>query len=236
MKSIFTNIYKFSIVFFLILVIDIYMKLNFNFFPYRYISKSLIVLTMIGYYLFNHKENSQLQFRFMLAALCFFLLGDVLLILYEYTIIYIIGIFCFILGKTFYVFRFTNQRDFKILHLLPFLLLCFLYMSLLLNLTYDSLGAFFYPVLIYLFIAMIVVLFAILRRGAVILKSYYLVLAGVMFSALSDSITILQSFYDPNLPFHEVSIMLFYGISQYLIVRGIVEETNAPLNVVNYTP
>ena len=132
MNTIFKNVKVFSIVFFIALITDIYVKVNIDIFSVRFISKSLIVLLVLAFYIFNNRERSKLNFRFMIAALSFFLIGDILLILYETTMIYILGIFCFILGKAFYVFRFSNQRDFNIFRLLPFLLLCFLYMSLLL--------------------------------------------------------------------------------------------------------
>lgn len=232
MPILFKNIYIFSVLFFTLLVIDIYIKLNFESFPLRYISKSLLMILIIAFYIINNQESSKMKFRFMLSALAFFFIGDIFMILYESQLIYIIGIFCFILGKTFYVFRFSNQRDFNLLRLLPFLVMCFIYMSVLLSLTYDNLKAFFYPVLIYLFIAMIVILFALLRKNEVSAKSYYLVLVGVFFSALSDSITVLQTFYNENIAYHSITIMLFYGLSQYFIVRGIVTETNDKLEAV----
>ena len=225
MSVFFKNLYVFSTLFFIALFVDIGVKLYAQTIPYRFISKSLIVIFLLVYYLLNNREILKRKFRFMIIALLFFLIGDMLLILFEIQLVYIAGICCFIFGKAFYVFRFSNQRDFKLMRLLPFLILCFLYMLGILTLSYDNLGVFFYPVLVYLFIAMIVVLFVLLRKGAVPHKSYYLVLLGVFFSVLSDSISVLQTFYLESLAYHTISIMLFYGLSQYFIVIEVVMET-----------
>ena len=103
-------------------------------------------------------------------------------------------------------------------------MICFVYMVGLMHFVMGNLGSFLIPILIYIFVSLMVVLFAFLRKNEVDVKSYVLVLAGVVVAIISDSITVLQSFYNPNFPYHKILIMLIYGISQYLIVIGIVEE------------
>ncbi len=132
----------------------------------------------------------------------------------------------FVLGKLFYALRFSNQKDFKLYMLLPFLVISFGYMVFIMDLIYDKLGDFFIPVMVYLFACLIVALFAFLRKGEVNIKSYILVIIGIGFTILSDTISVLQEFYQSDIAYHKITIMLFYGISQYFIVLGVVREYN----------
>jgi len=228
MKSFFTNSLYFSVVFFILLGIDIVVKLTANDFPYRYISKSLLISSLIIYFMYNSSTSSRKNFNYMLIALCSFLVGDIVLINTFSGLMYIIGMIFFVIGKLFYAIRFSNTRDFKISRLLPFLFLCFIYVLWMMNLIYDNLGALFVPTLIYFFAAIIVLQMAFLRKNDVNNLSYYLVFIGVLVSIVSDSITGISSFYFPELPYHKLAIMLFYGLSQYLIVLGISKEIKLP--------
>ena len=99
-------------------------------------------------------------------------------------------------------------------------------MSSILILISQNMNTYYYIIsLLYLFTALTTLIFAILRKPAVNKKSYYLVIGGVLISILSDSITGLKSFYYSGIAYEEITIMLFYGISQYLIISGLVNET-----------
>lgn len=229
MSQLFKNNTYFSILFFIALLIDIVVKVIDETSFFRFITKPIVMILLLCYYYINQREHKKRSFYIMLTALSLFLIGDVFLILYKNQVLYIIGIFMFILAKLSLVLRFSNRKDFEIRELVPFLIFCFIYMFGLLSVTYDNLGAYFLPVLIYLFICMITLLFAILRRGVVNKLSFLLVLFGVFFSGISESIAILQSFYNPDIPYHKILVMLFYGLGQYFIVKGIVYETNLKL-------
>lgn len=196
--------------------------------PYRYISKTLVLVFLLFFYLINQKETSKKHFWFMTIALVSFLLGDWLLINPKNTTLFATGMMFFIIGKLFYAFRFSNQRDFKLSRLMPFLVVCFLYILWLMDLIYDNLHQLFLPVLIYFFASIIVLQFAFLRKYDVNKSSYFLVFIGMILSMASDSITALKTFYVPNFAYEKVTIMLFYGIAQYLIVLGIVKEKKQP--------
>jgi len=216
----------FTFLFALLLGLDIYVKLNLPEVPYRLLTKPLVMLSIIAFYLVNNNEKSRKKFKFMLLALIAYLLGDLFLVFYNYTVLYIIGLILFIVGKLFYASRFSNQNDFNLTKLVPFLIACFLYMIFIMFFVLNNLKSFFVPTMLYLFASMIVALFAILRKGNVSKRSFNFVLIGIFFAVLCDSISIFQSFYNENIPYHKITIMLTYGISQYFIVRGVVEETN----------
>ena len=224
MTILFKNKTYFAILFGVLLLLDIYVKINLDAIPYRYFTKPLIMGFLIVFYFLNRKNPHKRKHNLMAIALFSFLLGDVLLIHYEIIEIYIFALLLFVAGKLFYAARFSHQRDFKIMQLAPFFIGCFIYMIIIMLMVMNNLKEFFIPTLMYLFACLIVFLFGFLRKGVVNSKSYILVIIGISFSIFSDSISVLQSFYNPDFPFHKIGIMLFYGISQYFIVLGIVEE------------
>lgn len=232
MKTIFNNLWYFTIVFFLSFILDTIVKIYLEPIPFRYFSKTFLIVILLVYFLKNHNETSKKKVVVVIAALSFFIMGDLFLIGTESKNVFAIGVCFFAIAKVMYAIRFSNQSDFKILKLLPFLLFCFGYMSFVMLFVYKNLGVYFMPALLYLFIVMIVAQFAYIRKNEVNKISYWLVLIGVILSMFSDSITLLKEFYDPDIAYHQITIMLFYGLSQYFIIIGIVKETNySPINV-----
>ena len=82
MKIVFTNKIYFSILFFIFLSLDIYVKLNLEAVSYRLITKPLIVLSLLYFFIVN---NSKIQenWHYIIVALLSFLIGDILLIFYK---------------------------------------------------------------------------------------------------------------------------------------------------------
>lgn len=203
------------------------MKINLSSFPYRYISKALLVFLLVIFFLFNQSEDESNKKPIVILALLSFIVGDVFFISADSSnIMLIIGAIFFAIGKILYAIRFSNKQDFNILKLIPFLLFCFIYMCWLMIVIYDNLGNYFIPTLSFLFIVMILTQFAYLRKNEVNRLSYWLVLIGVILSMFSDSLTILKQFHDYNIAYNNVTIMLFYGLSQYFIILGIIKEKN----------
>ncbi|AUP80806.1 lysoplasmalogenase [Flavivirga eckloniae] len=226
MRDFFRNIYLFSTLFFLALITDILIKLNSEILAYRLISKSSVIVLLLIYYLINNKEHIKQKRIFTICALLFFWIGDIFIIKYTQEPYFIFSLFSYIIGKTFYIFRFSNKRDFSISKLFPFLAPFFLYMVWVFVLIHKNLDDYFFIILLYFFVAITTIIFAYLRKNEVNPLSYSCVLIGIVFSALSDSITGLEAFYDQDIAYSLVTTMLFYGISQYFIVVGLVKETN----------
>ncbi|WAC03925.1 lysoplasmalogenase [Lacinutrix neustonica] len=203
--------------------------------PYRYLTKTLLITSLLIYFIINHNETSRKKVIMVVAALGCFIIGDLFLITMESKPLFIWGVFFFAIAKVLYSVRFSNHSDFKIYQLLPFLLFCFAYMCSVMLLVYDNLEDYFLPTLGYLFIVLIVAQFAYLRRNEVNKTSYWLVLIGIMFSMFSDSITLLKEFYSPNIAYHQITIMLFYGLSQYFIIVGIIQENNETIKTTRIT-
>jgi len=225
MKSLFNNISRFTCLYVFIFIIDSFVKVFYPFSVLRYITKASLIGVLLYYFILNNNETSKKNVKLIVYALCVFLVGDALITASNISRYFLVfGVVLFGLGKILYSIRFSNKKDFNILKLMPFLLFCFSYMCLVMMLVYDTLGSYFIPVLVYLFIVMLTAQFAYLRRYEVNKISYMLVLIGVIFSMFSDSITILKEFYDDNIAYNQYTIMLFYGLSQYFIIVGITKE------------
>ena len=221
----FFNIRKpyFIIGYFLVLLIDIVVKVNLEPFPFRYFTKPFLMVMLTLFYIKNHTTESKEKHKYMLAALFLFLLADIAVINHLNKILFIISMFMFIGAKAMYCLRFTNDRDFKLMRLLPFLTGIFVLMIFVFFLIYDNLGNYFIPVLIYFFVSLLLFLFAYLRKNDVNTRSYNYVIIAMFIFLFAEVVMVLKSFYKP-LPFEGILVMLGYGISQFLIVYGVTIE------------
>lgn len=223
MDTFLKNILVFSISYFMVLGLDLIFMINSQIEFLRLITKPALIALLIGFYTSNDVKSASSDFVFTILALGFFMLANVMTYFKTEYIIVMAASICFILGKVFYICRFSNQRDFNVVRFLPFLVFYLLYMFGILNLTLENLGSSLIPILIFLFITLLTVQFALLRRGAVSKGSYQLVLIGVSCFLAADTMSVLGGFYKywPN---GRYMTMIAYGISQYLIVMGLVKE------------
>ena len=214
-----------SVVFFGILFLDIFLKLNDHQVPYRYFTKSSLIILLGIYYYFN-KNTGTTRYKNIVTytALALFLIADIVFIHSDIEALYLLGIGIFLIAKLFYAIRFSNYNDFKMLRLVPFFIFCCSYIVFIILLVYDNLDIFFVPTFIYIFACLIVALFAYMRYGVIDKKSFYFVIIGILCAIVSDTFAVLQSFYDENLPYNKSGVMFFYALSQFLIVVGITKE------------
>ncbi len=224
----FKNLTSFSILYLIAFVIDTYVKVNVVAFPYRYITKTFLILILLLFYIINNKDEKRKRGIVIIALLCF-IAGDLFLIGGTTKIRFGVGVLLFAIAKVLYAIRFSNKQDFDVLKLWPFLVFGFAYMCGIMLMVYDNLGDYFAPALLYLFIVMMLAQFAFLRKKEVNIKSFWLVLIGVLLSMFSDSITLLKQFHDPKVLYNHYTIMFFYGLSQYFIIIGLLYENNKSL-------
>lgn len=220
-----TKISSFSVIYFLVLTLDIVVKHSVYVLPFRFFTKSGLLILLFAYYIINHKENKRHKYIAVLVALSAFLIGDILMMFSEVQLCFLIGMLAFVIGKACYGIRFSHSEDFKVRKLLPFIIICFGYVIFLFTNIYEGLGSFWLPVMVYFFVTLMMVLMAYLRHGVVNKLSFLLVFIGVICSLFSDSIVAYKEF-KTNIPLQEVLVMLFYGVSQYLIIIGLVYGTN----------
>ncbi|GAA3654097.1 lysoplasmalogenase family protein [Flavivirga jejuensis] len=223
MLHILKNERKSSIVFFVILTIDILVKISCDAFPYRYISKPPIILFLFLYYYFNTVEKRKKKKLWMILALSCFLLGDIIIINHTNVVCLGISVFVFALAKVFLSLRFSHRVDFNIASLIPFSIIVFAYTVFIVSLLFNSLRNFFVPALLSFFISLLLIQFAFLRKVVVDRGSYLYVLLGVIFYMFSESMITIKTF-KTDLPMQDVLIMLFYGMGVYFITFGVIKE------------
>jgi uncharacterized membrane protein YhhN len=191
----------------------------------HYVAKSLIMLSLIGYYMSRAAKRSGLFIR----AMFFCWAGDVVLLMQnEAEIYFMLGLFAFAIGHLLYIYAYRqlqwddvppmNSRT-KILTSLP----VYLYGIGLLVVLYPGLGSLAVPVLIYALVLVVMVQTAIHRYGRTGPDSYGLVIVGASLFTISDSVLAINKFYSPFAGASGV-IMLTYILGQYLIVEGVVRH------------
>ena len=227
MKIIFTHIPYFTFLFLSILLIDVYVKLMLPSFPYRFVSKPMIMLLLLAFYIYNHAEVDRKKYKYVIIAICSFLVGDMLLILHTNMYLFISGMILFMIGKIFYSLKFSHTADFNLMRLVPFLLVIFAFMATLFSFIYDNLEEYVIPVLFYFFVSLLTLQVAFLRKEAVNFKSYMLVLFGLELLVVGECLLALKMFYQ-DIPYQDILTILLYGISQYFIVLGIIREDKHP--------
>ncbi|MFD0989598.1 lysoplasmalogenase family protein [Mariniflexile jejuense] len=223
LKSIYLNKIKFTVVFVTVLFIDVCIKIYLNNNNYRFFSKPLILISLIAYYYINMKHKRKKVERNVVFALFFFLLGDFMILNYLNKVFLVLSMLFFAVGKLFFCLKFKSKEDFEFSRLFPFSIIVYLGITFVISLIYKNLKAFLIPGLITLFISLLMLNLAYLRKAQFSKFSYFYVLFGCLLFVLVESINAVNTF-NKILPFPSFFNTIFYGISMYLIILGITEE------------
>tara|TARA_B100000809_G_C15030660_1_gene491827 strand:- start:80 stop:772 length:693 start_codon:yes stop_codon:yes gene_type:complete len=223
MKRFFGSVLKFSIVYFSLLSLDLAIIISSDYQLWRLVTMPILAILLIVFYIYNDKLAKPMKFASMVIALFWFFLANVSISFREEPIILIMISVFFILGSIFYIFRFSNTGDFNLIRLLPTVVLYLIYMFVILQLTIDNLGDLLLPIFIFLFVTLLTVQFALLRKGEVAKVSYRLVIIGMLLLLMSHTSAVLSTFYKAFAHQDELT-MLLYSVAQYLIVIGVVNE------------
>ncbi|TXE20023.1 hypothetical protein ES692_01825 [Psychroserpens burtonensis] len=226
MKRFFNSTLKFSLVYFSLLLLDLFLIVWGRNELWRLVTMPVMALLLIVFYIYNDKSARPWKFTFMVIALSWFLFANIAVLFRNEAIMLILVSVFFILGNIFYILRFANNRDFDFIRLLPILALYLIYMFVILQLTLDNLGDLLIPIFIFLFVTLLTIQFALLRKSAVTKNSYYVVIIGMVFLLMSHTSAVLSVFYK-TFDNQDVLTMLLYSIAQYLIVIGVVNEKKA---------
>ena len=223
----------FSILFFCLLSLDIYTKLNLDTIPYRYISKFLTIGSLVAFTVTYFNRRKDLKNNLLIYGLFVFFIGDIIIIDHLNMVKFYVSLLLFVAGKICYTLKFMHKEDFSINRLIPFFIVCFLYVAIVYNFIFPNLKLYFIPITLYFFITLLMTLFAYIRKGVANRKSYYLVLCGVGFFIVSETTMVVKMFYGDVL-FQDFIVMFCYGAAQYLIILGLIFE-DKPLTVKNNT-
>ena len=216
----------FALLFALLVTLDIYLGST-SYIFFRVVSKPLIILSLIFYFLLNRIGMNRTLSRYTLLALVFSLLGDVFLLFDKISeIFFVLGLGSFLLAHICYAFCFYLQRSSKRrlgFWIMTILLTC--YGVALYTLLFTHLGNIRIPVALYILVILVMVITAYGRKGNVSVSSFIIVFIGALSFIISDSLLAINKFLIP-LPYSNFLVMGTYATAQYLIIRGLLKEIN----------
>lgn len=187
----------------------------------RIFSKSLLVPALMIYFAANVPARGAAPQRWILPALLFSWIGDVLLLFEERApLFFMLGLSSFLVAHLFYCGYFAGiWKKEKIRMHLPFLLGVLVYFAGLLLLLWPGLGALKIPVLVYgavISAMLLLALHTVLSRRR---QAVSLLMPGAMLFVVSDSLLATNRFLTP-LPLAGIAVMLTYGLAQLLLTEG----------------
>ncbi len=216
---------KFTILFFIIVLIELLTGHTESLENAHYLAKPAIIISLIFLFIKTSESLSKLIRTLTLLALIFSLLGDVLLLFVDSSEhFFTLGLVAFLTAHVMYVLLFLKHRN-KENSPFTFVLLLLIYAASLFYFLEDGLGVMLIPVAVYMIVILTMSTTAYLRKNNANMRSYKLVFLGALFFMASDSILALNKFYKP-IPWSNISIMLTYAIAQYLIIIGILKLKN----------
>ena len=189
----------------------------------HYISKPLIVGSLIIYFFKNNKHLNLHTKKFTSLALIMSLVGDILLLfVYKSEYFFIAGLLAFLTAHIMYCLVFLKHLNATKKPYI-FIALLLVYALGLFSVLKSGLGDLLIPVIIYMCVILLMAVSSFLRRGKVNLTSFNLVFIGALVFMLSDSLLAVNKFHAP-LAFADFSIMFTYALAQLLIVLGLLKQ------------
>ena len=213
---------QFSILFFIIVLIELLSGSTESIQNVHYIAKPAIVISLIFLFTKTSESLSKSIKNITHLALVFSLIGDILLMFVDKSEhFFTLGLIAFLTAHVMYVLLFLKHRN-KDNSPYGFIVLLIIFATSLFYFLKDGLGEMLIPVVVYMFVILSMATTAYLRKNKVNILSYGLVFLGALFFMISDSILALNKFYQ-TIPWSNISIMLTYTLAQYLIVIGILK-------------
>ncbi|EDP95005.1 lysoplasmalogenase [Kordia algicida OT-1] len=217
----------FIILFLLNLSLDIYFNNSEEFYELRLFTKPLITILLAIFFYINSGEMKLRHRINILGALVFLCVGDIVLLETMPFYSFILGLVSFLIAMLLYSLYLYKQTRYDIDRLIPYLAISLLISLSLIYLMYDKLDSMLIPVIMYMATVLNLLKLAYLRYKNVNLKSYRLVFIGTCCFTIAQILIGLNRFHEP-LPYKDIYIMFFYGISQLLIILGIL-AVNCPV-------
>jgi uncharacterized membrane protein YhhN len=216
---------RFPILFFLLLLGDLIAGFYKTEMPYlEYFFKPALMMSL-GIYFYRQSDGLKRgrSDYFILAAIVFSLLGDVLLMLGNN---FILGLASFLIAHISYICAFLSDNKGLVFTKKDRLWAALLIVA-------SGIGFIFYlephlsglkiPVMVYAATILTMLLTTLNRWKNVSVGSFQWVFIGALFFVFSDGILAVNKFANP-FPFAGFLIMLTYGIGQYLIIEGYLKK------------
>lgn len=195
-------------------------------------TKPLLMITLVVYYLSSRKGPMSNLAKLMIGALVFSWFGDVILMLQgAIEGIFIFGLAAFLIAHIFYIFsyklaKFEEPGELNKSFVKTRIAFLVFIGGALVYMLYPFLDDLLIPVFIYTSVIIAMGIFALLRRGWTVDKSFIMVYSGALLFIMSDSLIAINKFMNPILQ-ASLLIMATYIAAQFLIVKGILAHENA---------
>jgi len=192
---------------------------------FRVVSKPLLLLSLLIYFIVNARANRNLTFYLMVSALFCSLLGDIFL-LFETTnsLFFTLGLASFLVAHVLFTCLFMRKWNRQADTNFKWIILSFFtYGIILFFLLKDSLGSLKIPVILYILGILTMVITAYKRKESVPKSSFNLVFLGALFFVVSDSVLAIDKFLTA-IPLSHSIIMGTYATAQYLILKGVLNQ------------
>lgn len=187
----------------------------------EFIFKPMIVISVFGYFLsLTAKINSVLK-RFIIAALFFSWVGDILLVFQsDNSIFFLLGLSSFLLAHVCYIIFFHGVRIREnVKSKIWLLLIVVIYYAGLITFLSPYLGDMKLPVRVYGIVISFMFLLAMHTLFIGNKTAGRWMMAGATLFIISDSTLAVNKFYHP-FEFAGIVIMLTYGLAQLFIIMG----------------
>ncbi len=188
------------------------------------ICKPLIIPAVIGYFDSQVKQITKGIAKWVVLALIFSLLGDVLLMFQEKnSIFFLLGLSAFLIAHIFYIIFFHKVRVKENIKSNPWLLVVVvIYYATLISLLSPYLADMKIPVLVYGIVISFMFMLAVHMLFVKNKPAGQWMMVGALLFIMSDSILAINKFYQP-FEAASVLIMLTYGLAQFFIVHGAIK-------------
>lgn len=185
------------------------------------ISKPLLVVILIIYFLSETKSFGSSLKKWIVGALFFSWLGDLLLMLEEKdSLFFLLGLSAFLVAHIFYILFFHRVKVKENVQARWWLVVIIvIYYTALISLLYPRLGDMKVPVPVYGIVISFMLLLALHMLFIKNKKAGQLLTAGAVLFVISDSVLAVNKFYQP-FEYAGIVIMLTYGLAQLFIVKG----------------
>ncbi|HEV8284792.1 MAG TPA: lysoplasmalogenase [Chitinophagaceae bacterium] len=190
----------------------------------RFISKPLLVPVLMFYLLSQTKYIHSILKTWVILALFFSWIGDMLLMVEEKKpIFFLLGLSAFLIAQVFYIIFFHNIRMKEYIRGNALLLLVVVvYYSALMSIVSPSLGSLKLPVRIYGVVLSFMLMLAMHTTFSKNKKAGLWMMFGAILFVISDSLLAINKFY-ATFNYSGIIIMLTYGLAQLFITEGAVK-------------
>lgn len=194
----------------------------------QFIFKPLIIPVVIGYFDSQINDITKGINKWILLALTFSWIGDVLLMFQDKKdIFFLLGLSSFLLAHVFYIIYFHKVRVRENVKSNPWLLvIVVIYYAALISFLSPYLGDMKLPVRIYGIVISFMFMLAMHMLFIRNKEAGKWMMIGALLFVLSDSLLALNKFYKP-FEFASIMIILTYALAQFFIVKGAVGYFNS---------